>query len=179
MKVNERFNWAVDILDIHVGDNILEIGCGPGVAVELIAQQLTTGIITAIDRSKTMIERAVKRNKNYIDEKKAVLKTSALAQVTFNDSFNKVFAFNVNLFWTGRAVKELEIIKQYLEENGAFFLFYMAPAVNVNQRITEVVRQNLEREGFIVTSILTGDLKPVPPICIISKLNDNEVKAKD
>ncbi len=62
MRANERFNWAVETLHIHPDDHILEIGCGHGIAVSLIAPELKSGSITAIDISKVMIDKAMKRN---------------------------------------------------------------------------------------------------------------------
>jgi protein-L-isoaspartate O-methyltransferase len=50
--VAERFEWAVEVIDPAPSQRLLEIGCGQGVAVSLIAPLLSTGSITAIDRSK-------------------------------------------------------------------------------------------------------------------------------
>ncbi len=38
-----RIRWAVDVMDVQPHDHILEIGCGPGAAAELICEQLETG----------------------------------------------------------------------------------------------------------------------------------------
>ncbi len=64
MKVSERFTWAVSVLNIKPTDNILEIGCGAGVLAEQIANKLTIGTITAIDKSMPMINMARRRNSN-------------------------------------------------------------------------------------------------------------------
>ena len=55
-KPSERFVWAVDTLAPDPADRVLEVGCGHGVAVSLVCAQLTSGRITAIDRSTKMIE---------------------------------------------------------------------------------------------------------------------------
>ena len=55
MAGNERFLWAISILQIQPRDEVLEIGCGGGLLVEQIAARLETGRITAIDRSAAMI----------------------------------------------------------------------------------------------------------------------------
>src|SRR5215218_2696399 len=60
-KASERFVWAVDTLEVRPADRLLEVGCGHGVAVSLVCERLTTGTITAIDRSPKMIEMAKPR----------------------------------------------------------------------------------------------------------------------
>ena len=52
---SERFVWAVDILALDPTDRVLEVGCGHGVAVSLVCERLTSGRITAIDRSKPRV----------------------------------------------------------------------------------------------------------------------------
>ena len=99
-KPSERFVWAVDTLALDPADHVLEVGCGHGVAVSLVCERLTSGRITAIDRSKKMIEMAERRNREHIAGGRTVLKTVALEKADFGDErFDKVFAFNVAPFW--------------------------------------------------------------------------------
>src|SRR3954453_4333523 len=99
-KPSERFVWAVDTLALDPADRVLEVGCGHGVAVWLVCERLTSGQITAIDRSQKMIEMATRRNREHIAGGRAVLKRAALEKAEFgNERFDKVFAFNVAPFW--------------------------------------------------------------------------------
>ena len=99
-KASERFVWAVDTLEVRPADRLLEVGCGHGVAVSLVCERLTTGTITAIDRSPKMIEMATRRNREHVDAGRAVLETVALEDADLGDRrFDKVFAFNVAPFW--------------------------------------------------------------------------------
>lgn len=101
-NIAERFRWAVEKLDVAPSDRVLEIGCGPGVAVSLICETLSLGRIVAIDRSNTMVDQAVRRNRKHVDEGRAAFKAVALNDATFEDErFDKVFAINVRLFPSG------------------------------------------------------------------------------
>ncbi|HYH44039.1 MAG TPA: class I SAM-dependent methyltransferase, partial [Burkholderiales bacterium] len=75
--------------------------------------------ITAIDRSKKMIEMAARRNREHVAGGRAVLKTAALEKADFGDErFDKIFAFNVAPFW--RQPKEaLGIVRRHLAPDGA------------------------------------------------------------
>src|SRR5204863_1922427 len=99
-KASERFVWAVETLGVRPADRLLEIGCGHGVAVSLVCERLTTGTITAIDRSPKMIAMATRRNREHVDAGRAVLAAIALEDADLDDRrFDKVFAFNVAPFW--------------------------------------------------------------------------------
>jgi SAM-dependent methyltransferase len=126
----QRMLWAVETLAPGPDDHLLEIGCGPGVAVSLICEKLVGGRIVGIDRSATAIGRAAKRNAEHISSGKAVLRTMALEKLRPADvlqgrqRFDKIFAMNVNLFWVRRPTKELNLIKRLLGPGGALYLFY-------------------------------------------------------
>ena len=111
-------------------DHLLEIGCGPGVAVSLVCEQLAGGRITAIDRSPTAMRRAAARNAGHVAAGRAVLRSAALESLHPSDlpegpgGFDKVFAMNVNLFWVRTPTRELELIRALLKPAGALFLFY-------------------------------------------------------
>src|SRR3954470_13540484 len=95
-KASERLWWAGDTLALAPADRVLEIGCGHGVAVSLVCERLTSGRITAIDRSEKMIEMAAQRNRAHVAGGRAVVKTAALEEADFEgERFDKVFAFNV------------------------------------------------------------------------------------
>ncbi|WP_219500256.1 SAM-dependent methyltransferase [Nonomuraea ceibae] len=150
MAVPERLAWAVDTLDIQAGERILEIGCGRGVAVELACDAGAT--VTAIDRSATMIEAARQRNAHHVAAGRAILRTAALADADLPEgAFGKVFAVNVNVFWTGVPARELDVIRRALAPGGTLFLFYEPPGA---ARRDDLLGR-LRLDGF-ATEVLTG-----------------------
>jgi SAM-dependent methyltransferase len=159
----ERLLWAVEMLALGPDDRLLEIGCGPGVAVALICERLVGGRIVAIDRSATAISRATRRNADHLASGKAVLQTVALEELKPSEvlqegeRFDKIFAMNVNLFWMRSSVKELELIKRLLRPGGALYLFYgyggrpLSGKADQNaSRVGDVLTAHLAERGFAV-----------------------------
>jgi SAM-dependent methyltransferase len=125
-KASERFVWAVDTLGVRPADRLLEVGCGHGVAVSLVCERLTTGTITAIDRSPKMIEMATRRNREHVEAGRAVLEAVALEDADLGDRrFDKVFAFNVAPFWQ-QPEAALGAVREHLARDGAVYLFWDA-----------------------------------------------------
>src|SRR3954447_4153909 len=58
----ERSRWVVGLLDIEPDARVLEVGCGPGVAVEAAAACATDGYVCGVDMSPVMVKQATRRN---------------------------------------------------------------------------------------------------------------------
>ena len=149
-----RVRWAVDRLDVQPSDEILEIGCGPGVAVSLVCDRLDGGSVTAIDRSATAIARATVRNAEHVASGRAVLRHTDLAAFSLpGKRFDKVFAVNVNLFWVPSAVTALALIAAHLRSRGSLFLFYETPDGGRAGQIADRVAAALRENGFAPVAI--------------------------
>ena len=162
MEKHERFRWVVEILNVKPADYILEIGCGVGLAVEEVAEHLVTGKITAIDKSPAMIEKAIRRNQKNIEQGKAkFVRSELLAFKRHNAKYNKIFCFNVNLFWTGKSItREISIIKSMFLKKGLIYIFY-GPMIGVGfDKITSPISKNLEKEELkIIEFVHQRELK--------------------
>jgi SAM-dependent methyltransferase len=167
-KIPERLVWAVETLDVRPADHLLEIGCGHGVAVSMICEELADGKITAIDRSQTMVNTATRRNRSHVSSGKALFHAVALDEADFgNEHFHKIFAFNVNLFWMQPA-RELRVIKTFLRPGGTLYLFHQLPAASKTPETADKIAGNLRANGFSVDDILFKDLKPAPAFCVVA-----------
>ena len=155
-KIPERLSWAVETLAIQPDDQLLEIGCGHGIAVSLICDRLLSGSIMAVDRSQKMIDVAQRKNEPHIAAGKAMFRAIALDQLDVaSRCFNKIFAINVNVFWLNPA-RELALLRAMLEPEGRLYLFYEPPHSSKSQTIIDKVRMNLEKEAFSVREVLVN-----------------------
>lgn len=171
MKLNERFIWAVSVLDIKPTDNVLEIGCGAGILAEQIANKLTTGKITAIDKSIPMIKMASGRNKIFIETGKATfIVTDFVKSGLYNAAFDKILGFNINLFWKN-STREFELIKTYLEPKGHLYIFYQAP-YEIDIRAAQPVIEKLQDNSFKVVETILKKMSPTSGVLYRDQTND-------
>ena len=168
-KPSERFVWAVDTLAPDPADRVLEVGCGHGVAVSLVCERLTSGRITAIDRSPKMIELAARRNREHVASGRAVLKTAALADADLGD-YDKVFAFNVAPFWL-QPKDALRIVRRHLAPDGAFYLFWDGRHTQPGRvrDLADRLSEKIRLAKFSVSQVLVKTLRPVPAVCVIAQ----------
>jgi cyclopropane fatty-acyl-phospholipid synthase-like methyltransferase len=156
-KIPTRLRWAVDRLEIAGGEQILEIGCGRGVAVSLVCPRLSSGTITAIDRSPVAIDAARQRNRAWIDAGKAIFRQSSLEDFdAAGGSFDTIFAVNVNLFWLD-AERGLAAARKLLAKGGKLFLFYEPPGASRRSDIRMRLLDSLNAGGFEVVDVVEAD----------------------
>ena len=166
-QVPARIKWAVDMIDVQPNDNILEIGCGPGYAAELICQRLQTGKLFAIDRSESGVDRTKRRCAKYVESGRLTVRQIDLATLRVPvKRLNKVFAFNVNLFWVRECGDEVALLHERVLPGGAVHLFY---EVARPEQVPEVVTKasaSLAEGGFRVSVV---DNKTPAVVGIIGK----------
>ena len=97
----------------------VEIGCGPGAGAELICSRLETGKLFAIDRSESGVDRTKRRCQKYVDAGRLTVRQIDLATLRVPvKRLNKVFAFNVNLFWVRECADEVALLDGGLDALG-------------------------------------------------------------
>src|SRR6186713_1701955 len=169
-KASERFVWgAVDTLQVRPDERLLEVGCGHGVAVSLVCERLTTGTITAIDRSPKMIAMATRRNREHVEAGRVTFEAVALEDADLGDRrFDKVFAFNVAPFWL-QPNEALAVVREHLAPSGAVYVFWDA-RLQTGADLGERLSERLLQGGFVIDRVLVKKLKPVPAVCVIGRV---------
>src|SRR5689334_5245810 len=117
--------WAVSLLDVQPSDHILEVGFGPGRAIQQIASQLKNGRVCGIDLSPTMVALARRRNAHAVRRGRVELRVGDVGGLPFADeSFDKALSIHSWYFWPDpvRAVRE---VRRVLKPGGIFALTFM------------------------------------------------------
>jgi cyclopropane fatty-acyl-phospholipid synthase-like methyltransferase len=169
--IPERIRWAVETMGIRPTDRILEIGCGRGSAVSLICERLDGGRITAIDRSITMVKLAERRNEACVAAGKAVFDAVALDAANLDgESFDKVFAINVNLFWVRSSARELDRVRRLLKPAGTLYLFYEPPDSSRAAAIADRIAPFLTEHGFTTTVSMATTRRSMALVCLMARV---------
>lgn len=161
MRVPERVRRAVEVLDVAPDDQLLEVGCGPGVAVLLVCERLTTGHITAVDRSSVAVERAQRRNAANIAAGRASIHRSDITELDMQPQrFDTVFAINVNVFWVSPSGPELGILRALVRDGGVLRLFYEGPSGSRAGEVGRSVSAAMSGQG------LNTDVRTEGVLCV-------------
>lgn len=163
----KRIGWAVGRIAAEGPDSLLEVDCGPGVAVALIAPRMKSGRILALDRSLSAITAARERNRMWEASGKARFLHSPLHDLTDEgERFDKIFAINVNLFWIDPTA-ELPVIKRRLKDKGRLYLFYEPPQAHRRQEIAEKIAPRFSGSGLLVTETVMEVVQGSPQLGMI------------
>ena len=100
-RTNASFAWSmISLLDVQPSDKVLEVGFGPGVAIQLLAKSVPAGRVADVDRSKEMVEQARARNAEAIESGVVDLRHGSVEKLPFEDgTFGAVLAINSMQVW--------------------------------------------------------------------------------
>lgn len=102
--------WTAALVDAQPDDMILEIGYGPGIAIEALSPKITTGVIAGVDFSRVMFKAARWRNLAAVRAGKVDLRVATADHLPFNDAvFDKVYSIHCLYFWKNPAACLAEI----------------------------------------------------------------------
>jgi ubiquinone/menaquinone biosynthesis C-methylase UbiE len=168
-KGTEKNEWTISLLDIQKDDKVLEIGYGPGVAIELLSKEVPNGYIVGIDHSDVMLKQAQKRNLAAIKEGQVDLKLADVADLpSFGIAFDKVLSVNTIFFWE----KPLEIFENIRDvmKPGAVIAITVQPFKGTDETSKEYGHQimnHLENVGFTKIRMEMKTMKPAASVCVL------------
>src|SRR5713226_4283101 len=142
-KGNASINtWIVRLLDIQPSDHILEVGCGPGLAIQGFAAHATQGLVAGIDASTLMVQEARKRNATAIETGRVEIQQGDASTLPYTDaSFDTVAATHVIYFWSD-AVATLQELRRVLRPGGT-----VAIGFQIKEYMPRVTQQGFAQTG--------------------------------
>jgi SAM-dependent methyltransferase len=167
----ERIRWTISLLDTKPDDRVLEIGFGPGFAIELMSKIVSEGFIAGIDHSEVMVRQAGKRNARGIRDGRVVLRLGSVSNLPkFDEPFDKIFTINSIHFWT-EPISSLEELRKLLKPGGLIAVTLQPRSRSATDATTEEIGKeiamNLERAGFSQVRLEIRQAKPVSVACAL------------
>jgi ubiquinone/menaquinone biosynthesis C-methylase UbiE len=169
----ERNRRTVELLQLRDTDRVLEVGFGPGLAIEMAARLASKGKVVGVDRSEMMLRQASRRNAEAIAAGRVELHlASAEALPAFAESFDKVMASNVLLF----IEDPVATLRQWLgviRPGGCIAITHQSRkpgATSADSAASaERVAADLWAAGFANLRIETLDMHPVNAACVLAR----------
>ncbi len=167
----ERNIWAVDLLNIHFNDAVLELGYGPGIALTMISKNVSTGIIYGIDHSRIMYELASKRNRAVIDSGRMKLFLGPVSDLPAEiQRIDKVLDVNSFQFWKD-PLHSLVSIRLRMNTGGSIAIVHQPRKPGSHEMDADdmgnTISLFLKQAGFHDLSLTKRIMKPVAAVCVM------------
>lgn len=171
----ERIHWTLSLLDIRPQDRVLEVGFGPGFAIEQVGKMANKGFIAGVDHSKVMVRQASKRNAKSIRDCKVVLRLGSVSELPkFDEPFDKIFTINSIHFWH-EPIDCLRELRRLLRIGGLIAVTLQprsrSATDSTTREIGDEIAKNLEHAGF---SQVRLEIKEAKPVCVVCALGIRE-----
>jgi ubiquinone/menaquinone biosynthesis C-methylase UbiE len=168
----ERNRWTISLLEIQPGDRVLEIGFGPGVAIEEISRKLVDGVVAGVDHSEVMLRHARARNEEGLSQGRVDLRLGSVVELPdFGDPFDKMFAVNSMMFWE-EPVDRLRDLGRKLKPGGVIAITHQP---RLSKATDELARESgdriaaaLERAGYVEIRVELKEMEPVAAVCVLA-----------
>jgi SAM-dependent methyltransferase len=171
-----RSRWAVGLLDVKTIDRVLELGCGPGVAVAELAARATSGLVVGVDRSAVVISQARRRNARAVRDGRVQLIVAAVEDLRSRESapfdapFDAVLAINTVGFWID-PVTRLEELRERLRPGGRVAVASQPRLPGATAETSATAADDLvgllSAAGFSGARVETLALSP-PAVCVLA-----------
>lgn len=162
--------WAVSLLDVRPEDRVLEIGFGPGVALQDVLGRARHGHVAGIDVSTVMIRQARRRNAEAIRQGRLELREGSVARLPYPDgAFDKALAVDAVQAWPD-TVGGLTEVRRVLRDGGLFVVTQeprWARSHAEVERIRDRLVEQMRAAGFQQVRSEARRLRPVLAFSIL------------
>jgi ubiquinone/menaquinone biosynthesis C-methylase UbiE len=158
----DTFGWGLAHLSMMPDSVVLDVGCGGGAAVKMIAAIAPKGRVCGIDHSPDMVNLSRQVNKQLIEGGRVVVDHGSVSDLPYSDEiFDVVTAFETIEFWPNLS-KDLEEVKRVLKPGGQLLVVNRHPDEErgdskwiefMQIRTAEEYRERLGDGGYVDISI--------------------------
>jgi ubiquinone/menaquinone biosynthesis C-methylase UbiE len=167
----KRNVWAAGLLDVQPGDRVLEIGFGPGIAIEAIARRATRGHVVGIDHSDVMVRQATRRNAAAVRAGRVELWLGTAEKLpAIDEPFDKILAVNSLMFWDD-PVTRLKELRSLLRPGGQIAIAFQPRGPGSTDETAARAGQDIAGHyataAFTDVRVETLPLKPTAVVCVL------------
>lgn len=166
----QRNEWTVGLLALEPGYRVLEIGCGPGLALKACAATLSDGYTLGIDHSEVMVAQARRRLSPEIKAGRAEVRPGSLADLGNEPAtWDRVFSLNVVQFLSDPD-EAFRAMGACLADRGIVATTYQPRSKNPTREnaldMASRIEASMKRAGFGQIGKHELPLSPAPAICV-------------
>ena len=148
-----RNRQTVEMMSLNPYSRVLEIGCGPGLALAQCAETVTAGRIVGLDHSSVMIRQARQRLGSVSALPRVELLVGCIEQLAdWPEAFDRIYSLNVIQF-IGDKSEFFRQVFALLDQSGMCFTTYQPRLDNDNPdgayQMADDVAQLMQESGFV------------------------------
>jgi ubiquinone/menaquinone biosynthesis C-methylase UbiE len=116
------WRWGLEHIAIQPDAIILDVGCGGGGAVRILAQAAHRGKVYGVDYSQDVLLTAHRVNRALIKQDRVEIKHGSVSDLPFpDDTFDLATAFETTMFWPS-LVSDLREVLRVLKPSGTLLI---------------------------------------------------------
>ncbi len=171
---NKALNqWAIRRLDLTDGENILEIGYGPGYSIKHMLKHYEDLHIDGLDASSTMQEQAQSRVSKRAKDKQVRLYVGKIEKTRLpGEQYDKVLSVNNFTIWDDPKTGLLNLYHT-LKPGGTLVIVMQPREKGADAKRTKEMGENilndLQFAGFDQFSIEYEQIRPTLAVCVTAK----------
>lgn len=148
--------WGLSHIDFTQNDYVLDVGCGGGETLNVLAKKIKQGKIYGVDISDASVKSAISRNHQFIKNQQVIVRKSDVAKLPFeNHYFHKVTVFQTHFYWNQLEKGLMEILRVLKPDGHAIFVCernkidYHMSEYKTNREMSQL----LQKVGFVSVKI--------------------------